>query len=643
MSNNKSKSIPEPTYVFIIPKKWKDSTTKKDRINISEEDILTYLFTHENIPAESETKKEKTTIIPTKQLDKLFMYYFVESIQENCIHPEVNTKDQEAKAGYPSQKSIVLSLPQLYLFPKNYSIPQPLQSFVEIEPRITTNHIVIEINTKSESDEKRYILMTIPEFEKQFCYVEKIKNSLTLDEIHKLVNIVQPTPQVGTAQVGGEPKPYIQDVYYKDANGNPANENVEDYVSYELLQKLGVERFNDFIKVNKPVSKELLYNHFVNTNTDTNNYGYIKSESTKSAEYYVDLSNKIKVQTAVHIESLFSDINNQETPNKQAAIYLCVWFLIEKWIDLYITDNFNLKFYSISGHKQIDNNQHGILIATAQYKIDIVKQQLMMVLSKTPNINLIFEQISEAITNTYKNSSYYQILKNDLSKIVGEIHGSTITNIETQILENRKAIRENQVLLIKPSKKPKLSDEKKASLVEINRALDLENQKLTEQLTELQKNSDKNTPEYINEITIEFTNHLNELLEMVNIETRDAGMLIETIKSYIFNRVERKEKGEKVFEHLQSNLNTQKKTILNKLFNQNDISQEEKTSMSMTIERTVQEIIYLIQKNFDKWFKTEIDKKYSRNKTPQKNENPIPVNNDGPDFEIIEDDDADGL
>jgi hypothetical protein len=53
----------------------------------------------------------------------------------------------------------------------------------------SSDFIVIEpYNNPSETD-KKYILMKIPEFEKNFCYVEKINKSLTLDEIHKLISI----------------------------------------------------------------------------------------------------------------------------------------------------------------------------------------------------------------------------------------------------------------------------------------------------------------------------------------------------------------------------------------------------------------------------------------------------------------------
>ena len=220
----------------------------------------------------------------------IFIYYFIISV-ESC----------------DKKVDVVLSDPNFYFY-KNKE--QKLQKYISIDgirkqiktefdntslehPHFSAvDYIVIEKYTKDAKD--RYFLMKTRDFENTFCYVEKIKTTLSKDNSNS-----------ETAKRGGGK-------LYTDVSVRYRDDDPVYYIQYQLLQRLGLDTYNTiaamiqdkdnpvpfFTKKNVIIeNKETeiidgINKDFFNNNTITTRFTKICHSDTD--QYVADLHNKLK-------------------------------------------------------------------------------------------------------------------------------------------------------------------------------------------------------------------------------------------------------------------------------------------------------------------------------------------------------------
>lgn len=540
------------SYLF----KQKSSTTQKQSKSRSSSDNAN----------EEPVQPQPLSEIITQNSNDLFMYYLIESVEE-CVDKNNSSK----------LKSIVLSFPRLYLNTNKREFEY--KSYDDIVEDISTNDILIEKYDSEKDDSAIYALITISDFENDFFHVEKIKPVLTLDDMNFL-------EQGKSKQHGG-----VSDILYKssaldniinDPNNPP---DVSDGIPYRLFEKLNIENaFNYFTAKDKDVNgpainvnltiktnpatnantyRSILHYMFTksymltNSNSSTYVYGYIKKYTDyKTHNYFLHLANKIKDEllgTRDILEYIIPDnIIEIDKPNITIARILGIWFLVEKWIDVFITHKFNIahftmnKFWiknkklhinanntaNIENINVVYNNWETITTRTYEFHVSSLKSQLTklgIVNSKNTNgKSNTDDPITASMERIYGELSYHKILTKLLKQFLVNMTYMIYDKYESQ----------HSVLLDRQKKLTAHDDKRKIIAIEIkhlddiNKNLNSDNDK---------KNKINKYETYIKKVLLrDFSVQLTEYLKLNNTNIRNAEKLqtlTEMVVEYIFNSV----------------------------------------------------------------------------------------------------------
>jgi hypothetical protein len=566
------------------------------------------------------TKKKSTENKPLSSIfssetnnPQLFMYYLVESA-DNCLNTN-NEPFKDQNQNTPSTQSVILSYPRLYLnsnkrvfswIPYDKIIPE--NNNRQSNTLITTHNIIIE-NPHATTD-ARYSKMDIHDFEQQFVYVEKIKTSLTNAEMDSLIN--------HDKQSGGD----FVDIHYKNNNLTPNIDNkITDYMPYELLQKLGIDRFNEFqIKnvsgqsVNETSIQEyinILQEKMKQNDNQKNIYRYIHQYTDSTTDkYFLFLSNAItdELLKSDNIKNIITGtIIESEKPNITIVKILCVWLLIEKWIDLYITKKFNTSTFIVNQYwientlgkhpknvanitepeKTVYANWKTITIETYKLNVKSIQSKLTK-LSGLDDTN--FKNIESVIETMYDNNSYFMKLDNLL----------------TQFLENmkygdQKYYQEQVLVLIKDKNQTVESDR----ITAINKSLS--------------SNNANEYTDYIKSTLLkDFSENISEYLRMNNLT--DPTNVSEIIIQYICDSVSkfREKSGMDIWKEFNPQF-------------EKEYTTDDKNALT-NVHNTRNILFYLLAKNLDKYIKK---KKVVKNKLQSVNNT---QSDNSPSIEILSDD-----
>lgn len=438
--------------------------------DLNSQRISYYFDNKDKIIDKTKTDKENIKEIQ----NNIFIYYFIISIElcKNNSNTETNTNTDNVK--------IILSDPNLYFYKTSTTKSEKYYMTIdEIQNKIKTeftknnevdtdntliDYIVIEKYTeqkvgKPNPQEKRYTLMKTRDFENTFCYVEKIKTSLRSTDVKKIMSILMDSDTQDTKS-------------FTDIQNT-----VVDNSMYQILQRIGLETYNTiadhvmntpgFIinqsheqtqepNPNKPheLNKSLFEKTIITERftkiclSDTNNYvSTLHNEikrgvMTNKVESNIDINimNEIYNNITGNFGNVVGEHNINDklfnTQFKKALLITYIQLLIEKWIDLYITNQLNEEL--ISNDKSTDHETKllSYMIKQSNCKIHIIKYQLSLLYTltheqklkdlenknnglptqKTGN-NLVYH-IDRRITHIYEKKTHFKTLKAQLKDII---------------------------------------------------------------------------------------------------------------------------------------------------------------------------------------------------------------------------------